>query len=92
MSLENSPARKGASGAVADDLLGDALTIAELMRTYRLSRSAIYKEIRSGRLKVMKVGRRTLVTTRARRAWEDACSQLPICHPIGKKPRATDAE
>jgi excisionase family DNA binding protein len=36
-------------------------SIPEFVATYGVSRSAVYREIRDGRLKAVKVGRRTMI-------------------------------
>ena len=79
MSFEHSPALKAGSGG------DDAFTIREMMSAYRISRTALYNEIRSGRLKVMKVGSRSLITRRARRDWERLCEALPLRPAVVRK-------
>ncbi len=44
-------------------------SLAEITRDSGLGRTTIYSEINSGRLKIVKVGRRSLVTRPAREAW-----------------------
>ena len=44
-------------------------SLAEVCERTRLGRTTIYSEINSGRLKIVKVGRRTLVTRTALAAW-----------------------
>ncbi len=44
-------------------------SLAEICRDSGLGRTTIYSEINSGRLKIVKVGRRTLVTQAALKAW-----------------------
>ena len=44
-------------------------SLAEVCERTRLGRTTIYSEINSGRLKIVKVGRRTLVTQAALTAW-----------------------
>jgi excisionase family DNA binding protein len=46
-----------------------ALSIAEFSVATDVSRSKLYEEIKAGRLKIAKVGRRTLVTADAGLAW-----------------------
>lgn len=47
-----------------------ALTIREVTETYPVSRSKLYAEIRAGKLKTCKFGRRTIITaTEAVRWW-----------------------
>lgn len=56
----------------------DAFSISEMMRAYRISRSKLYDEIRAGRLRVMKIGARSVVTALARQEWERRCEKLPL--------------
>lgn len=56
----------------------DAFTISEMIKAYRVSRSRLYTEIRAGRLRVMKVGARSIITASARRDWERSCEALPL--------------
>jgi excisionase family DNA binding protein len=46
-----------------------ALSIAEFATVTGVSRSKLYEEIKAGRLKIAKVGRRTLVSGEAGLAW-----------------------
>jgi excisionase family DNA binding protein len=48
------------------------LTVAEVMDTTGLSRQFIYNEVRSGRLRSLKVGRRRLVRVPDLEAWLDS--------------------
>ena len=43
-----------------------------------LSLSTVYKEIRSGRLKAKKVGRRTHITEQAETDWEKSLPDYPV--------------
>jgi hypothetical protein len=79
MSLEHSPTRKSDSSGS-----DDAYTIVEMIRAYRVSRSRLYAEIRAGRLKIMKIGSRSVVTASARAEWERCCQELPLRPPIKK--------
>ena len=66
-------------------------SLAEITRDSGLGRTTIYSEINSGRLKIVKVGRRTLVTRPAREAWLEqleADTQQP--QPDRVLPRAGD--
>lgn len=45
--------------------------IPEVMQATGLNREAVYVEIRSGRLPIVKLGRRTLVTADALRSWAE---------------------
>jgi excisionase family DNA binding protein len=44
-------------------------TIAEFVLTFGVSRSAVYREIRDGHLKAVKVGRRTMIRATDADAW-----------------------
>lgn len=46
-----------------------AYSILETCQTTSLGRSRIYQEIAAGKLAIVKVGRRTLITAEALRAW-----------------------
>lgn len=46
-----------------------AMSIEDFCRWAGIGRSLAYKEIEAGRLRIKKVGRRTLVTLEAARAW-----------------------
>jgi hypothetical protein len=50
-----------------------AFSISEFCLAYKLSRSAVYKQISARRLRTMKVGARTLISRRAARDWETLC-------------------
>jgi excisionase family DNA binding protein len=50
-----------------------AHTLREVLRRVPVSRTTIYNEIASGRLRVTKVGRRTLVSDPALQAWLARC-------------------
>ena len=51
-----------------------ALTISELESKYQLCRQTIYKEIREGRLLVMRVRGAIRVTPNQESAWVDLCA------------------
>jgi hypothetical protein len=57
---ENSP---------APEIPKAAFSVDDLIVAYGLSRQSIYNEINAGRLRVMKVGRRTLISAEAREDW-----------------------
>jgi excisionase family DNA binding protein len=44
-------------------------SIPEFVATFGVSRSAVYREIRDGRLKAVKVGRRTMIRATDANAW-----------------------
>ena len=46
-----------------------AFPIREFCRRYGIGRTVAYKEISAGRLRAVKVGRRTLITQEAAEAW-----------------------
>jgi excisionase family DNA binding protein len=54
-------------------------SINELAKQTGLSRTKIYQEIAAGRIRIVKVGRRTLVPASAVQAWLDRLSE----HPAG---------
>jgi hypothetical protein len=56
-----------------DGDLNGAFSISEFCLAYRISRSAVYKQIQARRLRTMKVGSRTLISRRAARDWETLC-------------------
>jgi hypothetical protein len=43
-----------------------------------ISISTVYKELRSGRLKAKKLGRRTHITEKAEKDWQDSLPDYPI--------------
>lgn len=53
--------------------LGGAYGIPAFCLAYKLSQSAVYKQISDHRLRIMKVGSRTLISRRAAREWEGLC-------------------
>jgi hypothetical protein len=55
-----------------------AFDITQFCLAYRLSRSMVYREIKEGRLRVMKVGNRTLISRRAARDYERLCEQTQV--------------
>ncbi len=46
-------------------------TIPQVCEAVNTSRSLLYQEIQAGRLRILKIGRKTLVTDAALRAWVD---------------------
>ena len=54
---------------MATDYKKAAFSIAEFCSVTSLGRSWVYEEIRRGRLKVLKAGRRTLITSEEMTAW-----------------------
>ena len=51
------------------ELQQQAFSVEEFARSHGISRSTAYLQIKMGRLRVAKVGRRTLVTVEAAAAW-----------------------
>lgn len=47
----------------------NAYTPAEICRRNGIGKTTLYAEIKAGRLEAIKVGRRTLITASAERAW-----------------------
>ena len=58
-----------------------AMSIAEFCRAYGIGKTSAYAEIASGRLRVRKVGRRTLVLKEEAEAW---ASSLPSTGDVGR--------
>ncbi len=56
------------------DSLG--LSIPEVCRTTGIGRTTIYEEIRAGRLRALKLGRRTIIRTTDLQKWLDALPEL----------------
>ena len=52
-----------------------ALTISEFCRFYGIGKTRAYQEIKAGRLRVAKVGRRTLVPTVSANLWLQQCTE-----------------
>jgi hypothetical protein len=50
-----------------------SFTIPEFLERYKICRAKFYGEVRSGRLKLMKVGSRSLISFHSALAWERAC-------------------
>lgn len=51
-----------------DDDLG-AFTVAEFCRRFSIGVTSFYEQVKAGRLRTVKVGRKTLVLRRDARAW-----------------------
>jgi len=51
------------------DIQKPALSIAEFCEAVSIGRTRAYVEIKSGRLRVLKVGRRSLITVKEMHAW-----------------------
>jgi hypothetical protein len=54
-----------------------AMSIRTFCKTYDIGRTSTYTEIKAGRLKVRKLGRRTLITSDDAEEW---LSRLPALH------------
>jgi excisionase family DNA binding protein len=57
-----------------------ALTIKELCEAYRLCREKAYQEIRAGRLRAVKLGRKTLILHADAEVW---AASLPELRTVG---------
>lgn len=55
-----------------------AFTVKEFLLSFGIGRNLFYHEVKAGRLKIKKAGRRTLVLAGDARAWADA---LPEGNP-----------
>ena len=53
-----------------------AMTVKEFCRKYRIGRTKFYEEIKSGRLRAVKWGARTLVLNRDSISWERTLSEV----------------
>jgi excisionase family DNA binding protein len=60
------------------DNVRKAYSVNEFCGRNGISRSTVYEEIRRGRLKVRKLGRKTLITDKAERTWLDALPLLEL--------------
>ncbi len=49
--------------------------VGQFLRAYPIGRTKFYQEIAAGRIRVMKVGRRTLITKEAAAKWQALCEQ-----------------
>lgn len=64
-----------AKDRTATDFELDAMSVETFARRNGIGRVKAYAEIKYGRLKVMKVGRRTLVSQEAAAEWRQYCQQ-----------------
>ncbi len=62
-----------------------AFPLKEFCERYAVGRTTAYQEIASGRLRALKVGRRTVIADRDAEAWLSALPELKASH--GRKPR-----
>jgi excisionase family DNA binding protein len=58
-----------------------ALSVAEFCAQFSLGRSKAYEEIKAGRLRIVKVGRRTLITASDAMAWLTSLS-CPVLRAV----------
>lgn len=61
----------------SDETVPLAYTIKAFCAAYRIGHTKTYKEIKSGRLKARKVGKRTLILAADAKAWEKSLPYLP---------------
>ena len=54
----------------ADDAELGAMTVKEFCAKYRIGTTKFYEEVKTGRLRAVKCGTRTLILNRDGRAWE----------------------
>ena len=66
------------------ELREQALSVRHFARVNGISPGSVYKEIREGRLKARKIGRRTIITTPDADNWRDA---LPLMGSANKPRR-----
>ena len=67
---------RGAHERKADMENRKTLTIADFCKRYRIGRTKVYEEINFGRLRAIKVGRRTLIVIDDAEAWLQSQSAL----------------
>jgi excisionase family DNA binding protein len=72
MTRVRAPALSGINGEYMEGLV---LTISEACAAARAGRTAIYREIREGRLRAVKNGRRTLIRCQDLRLWLESLPQ-----------------
>ena len=65
--------------AQAESIELGAMTVNDFCRKYRIGRTKFYEEIKAGRLRAVKCGKRTLVLNRDSTAWERSIST--VCLP-----------
>lgn len=69
---------------LADSIIGTAKTIG-------VSRSTIYREIKSGRLKVTKIGKRAVILAEDRRAWLESLRASPPSRATARPKKAASS-
>jgi excisionase family DNA binding protein len=58
-----------------------AYSIPEACAAASIGRSALYEEIKSGRLRAVKSGRRTLITAESLRSWVENLPEITVSAP-----------
>ena len=59
-----------------------AYDIPSFVAAHKISRAQVYKEIKAGRLRIFKVGRRTLISCEAAEAWRRELERQQSKPPI----------
>jgi excisionase family DNA binding protein len=67
-----------------------AYSIAEACAAASIGRSALYEEIKSGRLRAVKNGRRTLITADSLRSWVENLPEITAAAP--RKPERNERD
>ena len=80
-------ASRGDDAAGPAPFLPRAFSINEFCRRYGIGRTNAYEEIAAGRLRAVKVGRRTLITLEAAEAWLAALPELQVISDGNGGPR-----
>ena len=57
-----------------------ALTVSEFLKLYKISRPTFYQEVRSGRLRTIKLNRARRITLQAARDWSELREALTNAH------------
>lgn len=57
------------------------ITVPEFLRKYAISRTSFYKEVKEGRLCVVKRGRRTLITKQDSEVWLQSLERIQGGNP-----------
>jgi excisionase family DNA binding protein len=56
----------------------EALTVHDFCKQYRIGRDKFYNEVRSRRLRALKVGKKTLILKRDAEAWVESLPSLEL--------------